>query len=650
MNGSLNCYRGNLGPLLRKIFWLLVLFFLIRVLFIIYNYHFFSDVAWRDTLHAFTLGLRVDGCLTSLICLPMVILYLLPINRFRFVIFCADLWFFAASTLAILVNIFDIKYFPFTMRRLGGEIFSQGELFREGLGIYWGALRLYWHLILCALILVSFAWVISFKITAKHAAVEKVRGGMGSHLIFFLALALTIVGIRGGFQGLPLKTTHLPTLLGSGKTQFIANNSCLNVIQTRKKTAIPSFQFFPSEAELEKKFNPMRGSKNFGTMHGKFAGKNVVVLILESFTAQNIGFLDREYKNQPGRTFTPFLDELLAKSLCFDGFSNGLTSIDGFTSVAMGIPPLLGGPFVKGAFTFNKIESLPKIAGKMGYATLFLYGGKKNSCNFDSVRVYAGIEKYIFKRDFFRRYPHMKGTEVSNEWGVDDEEWLQFVAECLSETRSPFCAIIFTLSSHYPFKIPKKHGGKFPAGEHPLQEVTAYSDFALRRFFESAQRTDWYKDTIFVLVADHTSSPTERYYQKSLGGYSIPLAIFDPSGTLSGKSELVAQQIDIMPTILDLIGYDGQFFSFGCSLFEKDGPRFAVSYKNGLYQIITDKYVLQFDGKITIGFYLRSDFLLDHNLVHSFEYEEDRKCTESFLKAFLQQYSHSLRMNRMTCE
>ncbi|MDR3274089.1 MAG: sulfatase-like hydrolase/transferase [Puniceicoccales bacterium] len=602
-----------------------------------------------DVLYACFIGLRVDWCLISLICSPTIILYLLPVKHVRFVIFLANLWFFTVSSLAILLNIFDIKYFPFTFRRLGGEIFGQGELFTEGVGVYWNAILLYWHLILFALVLLYFTWRISFKITPKLGDGGKNFSAKGC-LVFVTSVALIVFGIRGGFQDRPFKTMHLPIFLGVNKTQFIANNSCLNTIQTTGQADIPNFQFFHDNGELSKKFSPIHTAKNFSTLHGKFAGKNVVILILESFTAQNIGFLDRQYKDCPERTFTPFLDELLAKSLYFDGFANGTISIDGLTSTLIGVPPLFESSFITSAFSCNKTDALPDAVRQLGYSTLFFYGGKKNSCNFDTIRTHAGVEKYVCKYDFFERYPQLIHAGVSGEWGVHDEEWLQFVSEILGETKSPFCAVIFTLSSHFPFKFPEKYRGTFPTGEHPLQEVTAYSDFALRRFFESAQQTDWYGDTIFILVADHVSCATERYYQKSLGGYSIPFAIFDPGGELQGKSDLVAQQIDIMPTILDLVGYDKPYFSFGHSLFEENAPRFAVNYRNGVYQIITDGYVLQFDGKGTIGFYLRTDFLLENNLVHSLEYEEDREIIESFLKSFLQRYGRSLRTNKMTCE
>jgi hypothetical protein len=645
---SSNCVQSSLGVLLRKVLLLFGLFSSARIVFLVYNRDFFADMAAADILRAFFVGLRVDWCLISLICAPTIVLYLVPIGRCKCIMSFANVWFFAVSSIALLLNIFDAKYFQFTFRRLGGEIFGQGELFAESFGVYWNALLLYWHLVLCAMIFVYCAWLISFKIVPSVTGGENVC--VKNCLVFIAATALVVLGIRGGFQNKPFKTTHLPLSLGVGKPWFLANNSCLNIIHTERKAPLPNFQFFLDRGELDHVFNPIRRRGSSSELHGAFAGKNVVVLILESFTAQNIGFLDREYKNHSGQTFTPFLDALLARSLCFDGFANGTISIDGLTAILESIPALFESSFITSAFSYNRSKAPLEVMRRMGYNTLFFYGGKKNSCNFDSGRVHAGVEKYLSRYDFFKRHPDLTRADVSGVWGVHDEEFLQFVSEILSETKSPFFATVFTLSSHYPFECPKKYEGQFPAGKHPLQEITAYTDFALRRFFEAAQQTDWYGDTIFVLVADHTACAIERYYQTALGGYSIPLAIFDPSGKFCGKSDLVAQQIDIMPTILDLAGCDETYFAFGHSLFDENAPRFAVSYKNGTYQIITDKYVLQFDGENTIGFYLRSDFLLANNLAQSTEYEEDIKCIATLLKALLQQYSYSLRMNKMTCE
>jgi phosphoglycerol transferase MdoB-like AlkP superfamily enzyme len=646
VNKSLNYCRTFFGALLCKFIALFFVLSLARLLFFAYNYDFFADVPIAGVLRAFAIGLRVDMCLVAAVCAPTIAIYFLPIRRIGGAVTLANLLYFLGTAWAIIPNVFDAKYFPFTLRRLGGEIFDQWELFTEGGGVYWYAALLYWHLVLFALLLLYIAWLASFRIVPSADAGAG-KFGLRNYLIFAVAVACTVIGVRGGIDGKPFNTTDLQSFLGCGKEHFIANNSSLNIIQTRRRRMRARFHFFADRDELHEIFNPIRGANNFGSLHGKFAGKNIVLIILESFTAQNIGFLDREYKDYAERAFTPFLDELLEKSLCFDGFANGTISVDGLTAIVESIPALSEASFIVSPFAANRINAPSRALRQLGYDSLFFYGGKKNSCHFDTIRTHAGIERYFCKYDFFDHYPKLISAGVDGVWGVHDEEFLQFVAEILGEVRRPFFAVVYTLSSHYPFTFPQKHSGHFPAGESPLQEVMGYTDFALKQFFEAVRKTDWYKDSLFILVADHTAQAIERYYQRSLGGYSIPLAIFIPDGEFCGRNDLVAQQIDIMPTILDLVGYDGQYFSFGHSLFDESAPRFAVSYKNGMYQLITGKYVLNFDGETTRSFHLRSDFLLENDLVQSPKYKEDMKNLETFLKAFLQEYCDSLRLNRM---
>jgi arylsulfatase A-like enzyme len=189
--------------------------------------------------------------------------------------------------------------------------------------------------------------------------------------------------------------------------------------------------------------------------------------------------------------------------------------------------------------------------------------------------------------------------------------------------------------------------GKFPKGNEKLQELIAYTDYSLQKFFETAEQMDWYKDTLFVLVADHIACPQQRYYQNTLGGHSIPIIFFDPNGKLTGKSNEVAQQIDIMPSILDLVGSKHNYFSFGFSLFDQSAPRFAISHKNGIYQLITKDFVCKFDGRNVIGLYQRSDFLLGNNLAKDPKFFVEKENLQDLTKAFLQQYCKSIRNNRM---
>jgi phosphoglycerol transferase MdoB-like AlkP superfamily enzyme len=173
-----------------------------------------------------------------------------------------------------------------------------------------------------------------------------------------------------------------------------------------------------------------------------------------------------------------------------------------------------------------------------------------------------------------------------------------------------------------------------------------YADYALGQFFKTAKKSNWYNNTIFVITADHTSVSKNELYQTDLGIYSIPFLIFDPSKIQGEIIDKTTQQIDIYPTILKMLHYDLPYFAFGNDIMSsKEG--FAVSFNGQFYQLITDKYCLQFDGEKTIALFdIVNDRLLKENLVNkmAFNYKKD----ETLLKAIIQTYNHSLIDNKMT--
>jgi phosphoglycerol transferase MdoB-like AlkP superfamily enzyme len=242
--------------------------------------------------------------------------------------------------------------------------------------------------------------------------------------------------------------------------------------------------------------------------------------------------------------------------------------------------------------------------------------------------------------------------EIYSGWGVHDLPFLDYVADVLNRQSEPFVSGIFTLSSHHPFITPKGFENMFPSGKHPIRGLIAYTDYALKCFFEKISQMPWYKNTLFVLVADHTSGVIEPYYQGPIGAFSIPILFFDPENRLpqeySGK---LAQQIDIMPTVLHLLGYPWPYVAFGKNFMEEGSQRFTVNFRNNIYQLIGDTYCLQFDGDRTIGFFdRRKDPMAEKNLFQEPAYELPKEQHEVFLKAFLQQYSQALSKDTLTVE
>ena len=237
---------------------------------------------------------------------------------------------------------------------------------------------------------------------------------------------------------------------------------------------------------------------------------------------------------------------------------------------------------------------------------------------------------------------------TAGTWAIWDEPFLQFFALKMSELQQPFMTSVFTASSHHPFAIPEQYRGVYHEGQHPIHKCILYSDNALRRFFVTAKQQPWYDNTIFVLTADHTNHSNHDVYLTSLGAFSVPIIFFDPSGSLPReKRNGVAAQIDIMPTILGLLGYDEPYIAFGKDLLSGNTPTWTVNYSNGIYQYVDGPLVLLFDGERQTALYnYVDDPLQQHNLMGTQPEHEHQMLTR--LKAIIQSYMIRMTTNNLT--
>jgi arylsulfatase A-like enzyme len=176
-----------------------------------------------------------------------------------------------------------------------------------------------------------------------------------------------------------------------------------------------------------------------------------------------------------------------------------------------------------------------------------------------------------------------------------------------------------------------------------------YSDYSLKRFFETAKKMPWFDHTLFVITADHTSEAYLPYYQTNAGQFATPFIFYTSDGTLKGSPDRIAQQTDIMPSVLDYLGYDKDFLAFGNSVFDTTYNRFSIHYLSGIYGLIRDGYLLEFDGTRTTSMYnLKTDPLQKTNIAGKhMPVQED---LEKFIKAYIQQYNNRIIENRLTAD
>jgi phosphoglycerol transferase MdoB-like AlkP superfamily enzyme len=194
--------------------------------------------------------------------------------------------------------------------------------------------------------------------------------------------------------------------------------------------------------------------------------------------------------------------------------------------------------------------------------------------------------------------------------------------------------------------VPDPYKDIYKEEEMPIHKVIRYSDNALRRFFESARKEAWFENTIFAITNDHTNMSNHDEYKTDIGGFSSPVIFYDPTGEMGvGMQDAIAQQIDIMPTILGYLGYDQPYMGFGIDLLNTPAEdTWAVNYLNGIYQYVKHGHVLQFDGQKTRAIYSIDDRLMKNNLIGEVPQQQQM---ETELKAIIQQYMERMTQNRL---
>jgi len=378
-------------------------------------------------------------------------------------------------------------------------------------------------------------------------------------------------------------------------------------------------------------------------------GKNVVILIVESMGKEYIGSLNPELENGNYKGYMPFIDSLISKSLTFKySYANGRISMDAMPSILSGLPMMVETFFLTPA-SLNDVDGIPSILDREGYSSAFFHGGHNISMGFSAYAHSIGYRNYYGLDEYCKSSKYGGMDDFDGKWAIWDEPFLQFTLDNINGMKQPFLATVFTASSHHPYNVPEQYSDSLvDEGGQPIHKCVRYTDLALRRFFEHASREPWFKNTIFVLVADHTNQNSHDVYKTDLGLYSIPIIFYAPDGSLKPavRDDIIAQQTDITPTLLHLLGYDKPYLAFGDDVLAADpSGTWAFNYNAGVYQFIRGDLMMQFDGEKTTAIYrFKTDPLLKHNLVNQLPEQQQM---ETQLKAIIQQYMSRMNENRL---
>ncbi len=623
---------------------LIALYTLIRVLFFAFNYDYFNNLTFSGFTNILKGGLVFD--LSAIIYTNILIILLssipLKIKYSEIYQKTTRFIFISVNTICLIINFSDIVYYNFTLRRTTATIFDEFSNDSNLFKIFYNSLFDFWPVTIAGIITIALFIYAELKINKpKHIISSNWYFYPVQTLILLLIAGLSIGAMRGGFSEStrPITLSNASKYVENNNERALVLNTPFALIRTFDKKALKKVNLVDQE-ELNRNYSVFHKASEPDTSLFK-SKPNIVVIILESFGRGHVGYFNQDIPDF--KSFTPFIDSLSQHSYVFkNAFANGRKSIDALPSIMASIPSV-NEPFVLSSYSGDKINSMASILNDEGYYTAFFHGAPNGSMGFDAFTKQAGFQDYYGKDEF------NDDSQFDGIWGIWDEPFFQFFANKMGEFKPPFMTTIFSVSSHHPFHVPEKYADILPEGDLPLKKCLAYTDNALRKFFENCKQQSWYNNTIFVITADHASLTNEPKYKTTSGSFAIPLLFYTPNpNTFVGFNDSInAQQIDIMPSILNKVGVKQKFVAFGSDIFDTDKKHFAFNYRNGIYQVIMNNYLLQFDGKKSTALYdLKNDELQKHNLIN--EQKEKAAELELHLKCIFQEYSNRLIDDQLT--
>lgn len=612
-----------------------------RIAFLLENFSRFSSMSAQDYWMAFWGGMRFD---VSAICytnsLFLVLCIFSPFINSKVYHAVLKGLFVIINAICFGANLTDAVYFEYIKRRSTTSVFR--EFANDDLsGIIGIEAMRHWYLLLLFILMAWFLWKYYHGIQPLQSKKGSWKNVTQALLLFVLSAAGVVCGIRGGYDPelRPLNNKDAKEYIANPMQSALVLNTPFSILRTIGKQTFPNPAYYTPQ-ELDSIYSPVHQACSLNEDR-----PNVLIIILESFASEYSARLNPYLE---GEGYMPFLDSLMQHSRYYEySFANGNSSIDGQASVLASIPMMVESFFTSHA-ALNNVNGIASELKRCGYSTAFFHGADNGSLSIDGFTHSVGFDNY------YGRTEYNNDADWDHHWGIWDEPFLQYFGRKLSELPLPFCAGLFTLTSHHPFQIPQQYSNVYKEGTLEIHKTIRYSDMALRKFFDYAKTQPWYANTLFVLTGDHTNMTEYPYYRTNLGTYQVPIVFYHPTDTLfqGGKHTGIAQHIDIMPTVLHYTGCRRPYIAFGIDLLQTSAENtYAVEYINGIYQIIKQDYLLQFDGVEVVGLYqYTTDYLLEHNLVSQPTVVKMQEELSTQLKAFIQNYMQRMNENRLTVE
>ena len=402
-----------------------------------------------------------------------------------------------------------------------------------------------------------------------------------------LVQKLTLLGVFAVLLAISLSFAEKINLKkGNIFQQEIAANGMVKFYEAFSNNTLDFFTFYPTVDQKTAEKNTLLplGTTTLNrtiTSEKPELQKNVVLISIESLSAAYMKAYGYE------ESVTPFLDQLAQKSLFFTNlYATGNRTVRGLEALTLCIPPTAGESVIKREKENKNKFTTGSVFKSKGYSVKYLYGGYSY---FDNMKDFYGGNGYeIVDRDNFTP----EEITFANVWGVCDEDMAKkAISEMNKDYKAgkPFFHHWMTVSNHRPFTYPE---GKIdiPADSKSRKGGVKYTDYSIMKFFEMAQKQPWFKNTVFVIVADHCSSSAGKT-ELPMDKYRIPAMIYSPEFVAPQKFSQVTSQIDVMPTVLGLLNFKYQSKFLGQDVFSKNFvPRAYIATYQDL-GFIKDNYL-----------------------------------------------------------
>ncbi len=389
--------------------------------------------------------------------------------------------------------------------------------------------------------------------------------------IVIVSSGIIFLGIRGGWQLIPINES---AAYFSPRTvlNHVSTNPLWHLANNLSKSKLNDHNPFQgmSDDYAKRVISGLYNSGKSNTVeilnHG--SKPNIVLIMLESWTADIIAPLHGDIN------VTPFFSSLCDSGLLFSNiYATGRRTDQAFPSLLSGFPAQPDHSIIR--FT-DKTEQLPYLSHyfkSQGYNLSFYYGGELGFANMQSYLLYGGFQHLVGKDDF-------PSGSMNSKWGAHDEFVLDRQLTELNNTPEPFFSMLVTLSSHEPYEIPRPDYIKGKDIPSNFRNAARYTDECLKEYFTKAKQQPWYKNTLFILVADHGHiQPRNRDYYDMLT-HRIPLLFYGPAllSSLAGKQiNNIGNQNDLAATLLNQFKFNAQQFSWSNDLMNTTRNNFAYA-------------------------------------------------------------------------